>query len=120
MKEVNNTYIPDEHIDEDLQKMIRFEDLTAGKTDRTKVYCPEASTDEWENADYETAVDDTTEQWHFPRKLVACGKWALAFGGIQAVLFWWLQAGLLASEAAWPGMVVCALLGGLTVGWNAK
>ena len=64
------------------------------------------------------AVEASTRE--LGQKLVRCGKWALGFGFIHGVLFWWLQSGMLAPEAAWPGMVVCALLGGLAVGYNAR
>ena len=53
-------------------------------------------------------------------KLIGCAKWAGIFGGLNGLLFYWQQAGLLASEAAVPSMVVCALLAGLSIGWHAK
>lgn len=53
-------------------------------------------------------------------KLKGCAKWAAVFGGLNGLLFYWQQAGLLASEAAVPSMVVCALLAGLSIGWHAK
>ena len=53
-------------------------------------------------------------------KLIVCAKWAGIFGGLNGLLFYWQQAGLLASEAAVPSMVVCALLAGLSIGWHAK
>ncbi len=53
-------------------------------------------------------------------KLISCAKWAVLFGGLNGLLFYWQQAGLLASEAAVPSMVVCALLAGLIIGWHAK
>ena len=53
-------------------------------------------------------------------KLIGCAKWAGLFGGLNGLLFYWQQAGLLASEAAVPSMVVCALLAGLSIGWHAK
>ena len=52
--------------------------------------------------------------------LMGCAKWAVLFGGLNGLLFYWQQAGLLASEAAVPSMVVCALLAGLSIGWHAK
>ena len=53
-------------------------------------------------------------------KLKACVKWAGIFGGLNALLFYWQQAGLLDSKAAVPSMVVCALLAGLSIGWHAR
>lgn len=53
-------------------------------------------------------------------KVKECTKWTALFAGISGLLFYWQQAGLLASEAAVPSFIVCALLAGLTIGWNAK
>ena len=50
------------------------------------------------------------------QKVVACAKQACLYGGISAVLFWWQQAGLLASKAAVPSYIVLALLIGLQIG----
>ena len=65
---------------------------------------------QWEPAKAVTTMD----------KLIGCAKWAGIFGGLNGLLFYWQQAGLLASEAAVPSMVVCALLAGLSIGWHAK
>ena len=53
-------------------------------------------------------------------KLKACAKWGGIFGGMNALLFYWQQAGLLDSKAAVPSMIVCALLAGLSIGWHAR
>ena len=49
-------------------------------------------------------------------KLKSCGKWALLFGGISALLFWWQQAGLLDPKAAVPSFIFIALLTGMKIG----
>ncbi len=49
-------------------------------------------------------------------RVAACAKQALLYGGISALLFWWQQADLLASEAAVPSFIVLALLTGLKIG----
>ena len=64
----------------------------------------------WEPAKVVTSMD----------KLKACAKWAGIFGGLNALLFYWQQAGLLDSKAAVPSMIVCALLAGLSIGWHAR
>ena len=111
MTEVKTNIIPDELVDEELQQMgVRF-------TDKTNQEQPEQ---EVQNARWEPVKGRFSRENPFPQKLRSCGKWAAIFGGICLILQLWLRAGLLASEAAWPGMVVCALLGGLTVGYNAK
>ena len=53
-------------------------------------------------------------------KLKACAKWALLFAAISGILFYWQMAGLLASSAAVPSLIFCALGAGLSIGWNAK
>lgn len=53
-------------------------------------------------------------------KVKDCAKWTMLFAGISGLLFYWQQAGLLASSAAVPSLIVCALLAGLAIGWNAK
>lgn len=50
------------------------------------------------------------------QRVVNCAKGTVIYGGLSAVLFWWQQAGLLASEAAWPSFIVLALLAGLKIG----
>lgn len=53
-------------------------------------------------------------------KLKDCAKWALIFASASGLLFYWQQAGLLASSAAVPSLIVCALGAGLTIGWHAR
>lgn len=53
-------------------------------------------------------------------RLKVCAKWAMLFGSISALLFYWQQAGLLDSKAAIPSLIICALGAGLTVGYHAR
>ena len=53
-------------------------------------------------------------------KVKACTKWGAVFGGISSLLFYWQQAELLASSAAVPTLIFCALGAGLTIGWHAR
>lgn len=53
-------------------------------------------------------------------KVKCCAKWALLFGGISGLLFYWQQAGLLDPKAAVPSLIICALGAGLTVGYHAR
>lgn len=50
------------------------------------------------------------------QRIVNCAKGTVMYGGLSAILFWWQQAGLLASEAAWPSFIILALLAGLKIG----
>lgn len=63
--------------------------------------------------------------WH-PKKernwidgLKGCVKWALTFGGLNMLIFYWQQAGLMAESIAVPCMWVCCALAGYGVGLNA-
>ena len=49
-----------------------------------------------------------------------CAKWAMLFASVSGLLFYWQQAGLLASSAAVPSLIFCALGAGLTIGWHAR
>jgi len=53
-------------------------------------------------------------------RLKACVKYGSLFASVSALLFYWQQAGLLASSAAVPSLIFCALGAGLTIGWNAR
>ena len=71
----------------------------------------------------ETAVDagwDPVKAATSMDKLKECAKSAIIFGGLSGLLFYWQQAGLLASSAAVPSLIFCALAAGLSIGWNAK
>lgn len=51
--------------------------------------------------------------------LKACAKWAVLFGGLNVLIFYWQQAGLMDASVAVPSMCVCAALAGWGVGKNA-
>lgn len=53
-------------------------------------------------------------------RLKACAKWVMLFGGLSFLLFYWEQAGLMASSIAVPSMCICTMLAGWGVGKNAK
>ena len=63
-------------------------------------------------------------EWHpvKPRNwmdgLKACVKWAFTFGGLNMLIFYWQQAGLMADSIAVPCMWVCCALAGYGVGLN--
>lgn len=66
---------------------------------------------------------DCTE-WHPTKQrtwmdsLTACAKWALIFGGLNMLIFYWQQAGLMAASVAIPCQWVCCALAGYGVGLN--
>lgn len=53
-------------------------------------------------------------------KLKVCAKWAMLFGSISGLLFYWQQAGLLDPKAAVPSLLFCFLGAGLTIGYHAR
>ena len=53
-------------------------------------------------------------------KIRECTKYGLIFAGISGLLFYWQQAELLATSAAVPSLIFCALGAGLTIGWHAR
>ena len=80
------------------------------KKESKKLQKDEPAEASWEPVKPEVPMDKVKE----------CAKWTTLFAGISGLLFYWQQAGLLASSAAVPSLIVCALLAGLAVGWNAK
>jgi hypothetical protein len=63
-------------------------------------------------------------EWH-PTKahtwmdsLKGCVKWALTFGGLNMLIFYWQIAGLMDESIAVPCMWVCCALAGYGVGLN--
>lgn len=53
-------------------------------------------------------------------RLKDAAKWAMTFGALSAVIFYWQQTGLMDPAAAVPSLYACALLAGWGVGKNAK
>ena len=53
-------------------------------------------------------------------KLKACAKSVLLFGGLSFLIFYWQQAGLMASSIAVPSMCICTALAGWGAGRNIK
>lgn len=48
--------------------------------------------------------------------LKGCALSATVFGGLNMLIFYWMQAGLMAESIAVPSMTVCAVLAGFGVG----
>ena len=48
--------------------------------------------------------------------LKSCAKWALLFGGLSCLIFYWNEAGLMASSIAIPSMCLCTAMAGFGVG----
>lgn len=52
-------------------------------------------------------------------KLKGCAKWAIGFGGLSLLLFYWNLEGLMASSVAVPSMCVCTMMAGFGIGKTA-
>ena len=50
--------------------------------------------------------------------LASCAKWALTFGGLNMLIFYWQLNGLMDESIAVPCMWVCCALAGYGVGLN--
>ena len=53
---------------------------------------------------------------NYMTRLKGCAKWALIFGGLTFLFFYWQEAGLMDPMAAVPSMCACTGLGGLKIG----
>lgn len=74
-------------------------------------------------------IDPKTEpkdaQWmpckpepNFYDRLKDCTKWVGVCGGLSMLFFYWEQTGQMLHSAAYPSVVVCAILAGFGVGKN--
>ena len=67
---------------------------------------------------------ETHEEWHpvkphtWKDSLKECVKWAVTFGGLNSLIFYWQIAGLMDESIAVPCMWVCCALAGYGVGLN--
>lgn len=63
-------------------------------------------------------------EWHpvkphtWKDSLKNCVKWAVTFGGLNMLVFYWQLNGLMAESIAIPSMWVCCALAGYGVGLN--
>lgn len=56
----------------------------------------------------------------FLERLRGCAAWGCVCGGISMLLWWFQVNDLMAMEASYPCILVCALLAGFGVGKNIK
>lgn len=52
-------------------------------------------------------------------RLKGCAKWAVTFGSLSMLIFYWQQTGLMDPAAAVPSMCACTCLAGFGVGKHA-
>jgi hypothetical protein len=107
----------------------KFVDETAPVAEKPKEKKKSANTTPAKKAAQKPAQRPADEEsvdalWH-PVKphswmdgLKACAKWALTFGGLNMLIFYWQQAGLMDASVAIPCQWVCCALAGYGVGLN--
>lgn len=83
---------------------------TAKKPAKKQIRKDEPADASWAQVTATTSMD----------KVKVCAKWALLFGSVSGLLFYWQMAGLLDPKAAVPSLILCALGAGLTVGYHAR
>ena len=98
-----------------LGKGVSKKETTTANSEKTAQRDPHKPSHNFKDGKWEPVKEITNMD-----KLKECVKWAAIFGGLNALLFYWQQAGLLDSKAAVPSMIICALLAGLSIGWNAR
>ena len=57
-----------------------------------------------------------TKQRTFMDDLYDCTKTTLLFGGLNVLIWYWQEAGLMDESIALPSMIACAVLAGLGIG----
>lgn len=117
----------DELFDDELCGMVKFTDETVNPTQPTREGKKPASKEPVEKkktaqksaGGAEDAYWETVKTW-YDEKIVNCVKWFLIFGGLEYLVFYWMQTGQMQESVAMPSMIVCALLAGISVGKNWK
>ena len=118
MNEMNHA---DEFFDEELQNIgVKFTDETVPA--RMPVMEPKPRP---KVAEKTKAVPDAEHEPipkyapSFMDRLKGCAKWAVIFGGLTMLFFYWQQVGMMDPAAAVPSMCACTCLAGFGVGKSA-
>ena len=70
--------------------------------------------------------DSVDESWAPAKKpnwmdnLKSCAKSVILFGGLSFLIFYWQQAGLMASSVAVPSMCICTAIAGFGAGRTVR
>lgn len=65
---------------------------------------------------YEDAQWEPMKETSYLDTLKGCVKWLFLFGGLSCLIFYWNEAGLMASSIAIPSMCLCTAMAGFGVG----
>lgn len=116
------TKISDKFIDEELQAIgVKFTDETAPKQMPTMEHREEPGSQKKPEPKRCEAVDAKYAPVpmyvpSFLDRLKGCAKWAVTFGSLSMLFFYWQQTGLMDPAAAVPSMCACTCLAGFGVG----
>lgn len=83
-----------------------YDEMPEQKPVHKPVTAKKAPDAEWQPVKERNWMDDLTD----------CAKTALIFGGLNMLVWYWMEAGLMDKSIALPSMVICALLCGLGIG----
>ena len=89
-------------------KAVEVKKKTSKKSEKTSDKLEKTPDAEWHPTKERTWVDSLKE----------CVKWAVTFGGLNSLIFYWQIAGLMDESIAVPCMWVCCALAGYGVGLN--
>jgi hypothetical protein len=112
--------------DEGLQAIFgdRFQDMTVAESCTARKNQPSANTTQPKKAAQKPK--DEPAKWNPAKpapdwmdRLKACVVWAVGFGSLNFLIFYWQLAGLMDDSIAIPCMWVCMALAGFGVGKNA-
>ena len=117
----------DELFDDELCGLVKFTDATVKPSQPVKAEKKTVSKEPTKEKKMEQkpaggvgdACWEPVKNW-YDEKIVSCVKWFLIFGGLEYLVFYWMQTGQMQESAAIPSMIVCAALAGISVGKNWK
>lgn len=112
----------DDLFDEELQNLgVKFTDETAPAQMPVMDPKPRPKVSEKPRAQMVAAEATSVPKYapSFFDRLKGCAKWALTFGCLTMVFFYWQEAGLMDPIAAVPSMCACTGLAGFGVGKHA-
>lgn len=117
----------DDIFDKDLAEMVNYTDETVAaempvmerKAQDAPKTAPKATPKQNEPMDAEYVPVKKAERSAMDR-LLSCVKWLGVCGGISMLLWWFEVNGLMAMEAAYPCILVSAMIGTGGVVWSVK
>ena len=97
---------------DETQKVISKKETTTTTKEKKDAHKP--------THDFKDGKWEPVKERNWMDNIKGCAKWAVGFGGLSFLLFYWEQAGLMAESVAVPCMCFCTALAGWGVGKNAR